>query len=170
MLVFRGTQVPAQSGLHGRLLWDELSLALSDPQGQLSVSPLLLQHGLLARLLLPLRLQLPLHLLLTNTPAETLVTEQVCGSIKVALLKAWSHQHKCRWHLQNMLSYIYSDSQWLCLSINTKPLLDSSSTIGCCSKGMFKYFHKSYEIGDIRVLTDFPFQISKPLSRFSDHI
>ncbi len=69
-----------------------------------------------------------------------------------------------------MLSYSYSDSQWLCLSINTKPLLDSSSTIGFCSKGMYKYFHKSYEIGDIRVLTDFPFQISKPLSRFSDHV
>lgn len=110
---FRGTQIPAQSGLHGHLLWDELSLALSDPQCQLSVSPLLLQHGLLARLLLPLRLQLQLHLLLTNTPAETLVTKQICCSIKVSLLKACSHQHKCWWHLQNMLSNSYSDMFWI---------------------------------------------------------
>lgn len=56
--------VPSQADVVGRLLGDELGLALSDPQCQLAVSPLLIQDGLPGRLLLPLQLQLQLHLLL----------------------------------------------------------------------------------------------------------
>lgn len=63
----RALRVPAQSGVCGRLLRDQLRLTLSDPQGELSVPTLLLQHGLPGRLLLSLRLQLPIHLLLMTS-------------------------------------------------------------------------------------------------------
>lgn len=52
--------IPAQAGVHLGFILDEFCLALSDPHGQLSVPPLLLQHGLCLSLFLSVQCQLHL--------------------------------------------------------------------------------------------------------------
>lgn len=52
--------IPAQAGVHLGFILDEFCLALSDPHGQLSVPPFLLQHGLSLSLFLSLQCQLHL--------------------------------------------------------------------------------------------------------------